>query len=409
MSPGHLAGNPARGEAHDQPLVQAHRWGCRTSRQILRREAIEPFCLPIYFGRQHCAQARFYHDPFWKGGQMSANTASWLSTHGRLWYDDPWYRLAWIVWPQALGLLLFVSLWLNYPVAQGIIPWAKPIVEAPKAPPVAAPVNDPPKQAFVAPPVQQPADALEPCKGNDHAQIIRACTALLASGNLRSDEVPYAYWHRGWQYQQLRQYQPAMDDYNRAIAMAPRIAEFFVDRGELLVDLKNKERALQDFDYAILLKPDYAPAYVDRGITLYDLKRPSEAFVALNKAIELDSKQFLAYEYRASIYEDNENWRAVYDDGVKMIELNPNSRFGYEYRGHAYLEVNQFQSAIADFTKAIALDPSAIYGWRMRGRAYYFLNQFDNAMTDFQAALRIDPKDSDTIDFINDLKRRRGR
>lgn len=56
-----------------------------------------------------------------------------------------------------------------------------------------------------------------------------------------------------------------------------------------------------------------------------------------------------------------------------------------------------------------ALDPSAIYGWRMRGRAYYFLSQFDSAMADFQAALRIDPNDGTTLDFINDLKRRRGR
>ena len=66
--------------------------------------------------------------------------------------------------------------------------------------------------------------------------------------------------------------------------------------------------------------------------------------------------------------------------------------------------------AIADFTKAISIDPDAIYGYRMRGRAYYFLNQFDNAMKDFDAALRIDAKDSETISFVNDLKRKqRGR
>jgi tetratricopeptide (TPR) repeat protein len=83
---------------------------------------------------------------------------------------------------------------------------------------------------------------------------------------------------------------------------------------------------------------------------------------------------------------------------------------GYEFRGHAYLEVGQQQAAIADFTKAIALDPSAIYGYRMRGRAYYLMNQYDDAMRDYDAALRIDPKDSDTISFINDLRRRqRGR
>jgi tetratricopeptide (TPR) repeat protein len=46
----------------------------------------------------------------------------------------------------------------------------------------------------------------------------------------------------------------------------------------------------------------------------------------------------------------------------------------------------------------------------MRGREYYLMNQYDDAMRDYDAALRIDPKDSDTISFINDLRRRqRGR
>jgi tetratricopeptide (TPR) repeat protein len=342
---------------------------------------------------------------------MSANTASWLSAHGRLWYDDPWYRLAWIVWPQALGLLLFVTLWLNYPLAQGLIPWAKPVVEAPKpAVPVAPTVNNPPKQEFVQPPVQQqPTDALEPCKGNDHAQAIRDCTALLVSGNLKGNDIAYAYWHRGWQYQKANQYQASMADYNRAISMAPRIPEFFLDRGNLLIDLKNYDRALQDLDYAILLKPDYAAAYIDRGVALSNLKRQGDALASYNKAIEIEPTNFLAVQNRASIYEETHNWRGVYEDANKMIQLDQNDRLGYEYRGHAFLEVNRYQDAINDFSKAISINPGEIYSYRLRGRAYYFLNQFDYAMADFQSALRISPQDSDTLDYINELKRRRGR
>jgi hypothetical protein len=32
----------------------------------------------------------------WKGCLMSANTGSGLSAHGKLWYDDRWYRIAYI-------------------------------------------------------------------------------------------------------------------------------------------------------------------------------------------------------------------------------------------------------------------------------------------------------------------------
>ena len=34
---------------------------------------------------------------------MAGVNSSWLAAHGKLWYDDKWYRMAWIIWPQALA------------------------------------------------------------------------------------------------------------------------------------------------------------------------------------------------------------------------------------------------------------------------------------------------------------------
>jgi tetratricopeptide (TPR) repeat protein len=334
-----------------------------------------------------------------------AGSGGWLAAHGRLWYDDRRYRLAWIVWPQAIGLLLFATLWLH-PSGQGSvhgsIPWARPVETAKPLPAVKPPT---------APPLaEQPVDLLAPCKTGQYADIVAACSNLLASGKLTGSNIAQAYWHRGWAYHSLKQYQTAMADYDRAISIAPGFCEFFNDRGVLWLNLGNNDRAMQDFDQAILLKPDYGLAHMNRGIALRNLSRPNEALVALSRAIELDPTLTSAFENRAFIYEDRANWRAVYDDGTKMIELAPNNRMGYEFRGHAYLEVGQQQAAISDFTRAISIDPGAIYGYRMRGRAYYYLNQYDEAMRDYEAALRIDPKDSDTNSFINDLRRRqRGR
>jgi lipoprotein NlpI len=345
----------------------------------------------------------------------SANIASWNSAHGKLWYDDRWYRIAWLVWPQAIGLLLFVSLWLFHPARQGAIPWARPVAEAPRFPPVAPPFKqsaEPPIQWPPLPkltPLAPPVDVLAPCKSSDFGQLIQTCSSLIASGNLRGSNAAYAYWRRGWAYYSTKQYQQAMDDYDRAVAMSPT-PEVYNDRGILWFEVGNTDRAMQDFDQAILLKSDYALAYVNRGQALRKLKRPNEALVALTTAIEHDPKLAAAYEKRAFAYEDASNWRAMYDDATRLIQLAPNYRTGYELRGHAYLETGQQLEAVADFTKAIAIGPSAIFDYRMRGRAFYFLNLFDSAMADFDAALRIDPKDSDTLSFINDLRRKqRGR
>jgi PQQ-dependent catabolism-associated CXXCW motif protein len=317
---------------------------------------------------------------------MNARTSSWLQDHGRLWYDDRWYRMAWIIWPQAIAMLVFLLAWAQ----PGSIPWGKPAEGVP----------------------QKPAEQVDvyasACRSaQDINQRVTACSSRISSGKLKGDDLADAYYRRGFAYYSLKQPQLAMSDYNQAIAIAPADPIFLNDRGALFRDLGDSDHAMQDFDRAISLKPDYALAHANRGYLLRGKQRIDEAITESSTAIKLDPKLVWAYENRAFALEGKEQWRALFDDAQKMIELSPDFRLGYEFRGHAYLEVGQYQDAITDFTKCISMDSTAMYGYRMRGRAYYFLNQYDNAAADLQAALRIDPTDQMTISFINDLKRRR--
>ncbi len=84
----------------------------------------------------------------------------------------------------------------------------------------------------MAPPLaEQPVDVLAPCKSGASADIIQACSSVLASGNLKGSNIAYAYWHRGSAYYSTKQYQLALGDFDRAINIFPRAAEFYNDRG----------------------------------------------------------------------------------------------------------------------------------------------------------------------------------
>lgn len=316
---------------------------------------------------------------------MSARTASWLQDHGRLWYDDRWYRTAWIVWPQALAMLVFVLAWAQ----PGSVPWGKPAESVPQKPAE-----------------QDDVLASRCASGNDFNRRVTACSSRIGSGKLKGDDLAEAYYHRGSAYYYLKQSQSAMSDYNQAIALAPSNPSYLNDRGILFRDLGDNDNAMQDFNKAIAIRPGYALAYANRGYIQRSRQKLDEAIADASTAIKLDPKSRWAYENRAFAYEDKQQWRALFDDAQKMIELSPDYRLGYEFRGRAYLEVGQYQDAIADFTQCIAMDLTTVYGYRMRGRAHYFLNQLDSALADFQAALRNDPKDETTISFLNDLKRR---
>lgn len=58
---------------------------------------------------------------------MNPIDSPWIAAHGKLWYDDPWYRLAWIVWPQALAAFALLFFWIATPATTRNAQWAKPM------------------------------------------------------------------------------------------------------------------------------------------------------------------------------------------------------------------------------------------------------------------------------------------
>ena len=50
----------------------------------------------------------------------------WLAAHGKLWYDDKWYRYGWIVWPQALAALPVLWFWAA-PSTSRTAQWGVPL------------------------------------------------------------------------------------------------------------------------------------------------------------------------------------------------------------------------------------------------------------------------------------------
>jgi TPR repeat protein len=61
---------------------------------------------------------------------VTAKTASLMSSHGRLWYDDPIYRASWIIAPQCIFLVLLVWMFGASPRSPSV-PWGKPSVPSP--------------------------------------------------------------------------------------------------------------------------------------------------------------------------------------------------------------------------------------------------------------------------------------
>ena len=164
-----------------------------------------------------------------------------------------------------------------------------------------------------------------------------------------------AWYGRGTSYDELGQYEQAIQDLNKSIELNPNYAKAYNNRGNAYRHLKQYERAIQDYTRSIQLDPNYDKARNNRGLAYYKLK-------IYNKALE---------------------------DFSKAIQLNPKYKKPYANRGRLYTELKKFKQALADFNKSIELDPKYDYAYWYRGQCYEALGEHDKARADFAKARQL--------------------
>ena len=66
-------------------------------------------------------------------------------------------------------------------------------------------------------------------------------------------------------------YEAAIKDFDKAIALEPNDASAYYNRGTSKSNLGQDRAAIDDYDKAIALNPNYAAAYNNRGISKKNL------------------------------------------------------------------------------------------------------------------------------------------
>jgi tetratricopeptide (TPR) repeat protein len=101
-------------------------------------------------------------------------------------------------------------------------------------------------------------------------------------------------------------------------------AATLVNRGILHMHAKEHELALASYEQAIKLDPSLAEAYINKGVVLVNLGRDAEAVAAISQGLQLNATQpEIAYYTRGVANEMLGNVRAAYSDYRQAATLNP--------------------------------------------------------------------------------------
>ena len=127
-----------------------------------------------------------------------------------------------------------------------------------------------------------------------------------------------------------------------------RGAEF--ERGLAFKEQGNLVRALESYDAALAIYPRLAEAYAERGFVYYSRGDYRAAMANLNRAIELDGELASGYNYRGMVFEEVEDTDNALINYGKAIQLDPELKAAHLNRSRVNVADEEFESAIDDLT-----------------------------------------------------------
>ncbi|WP_199313455.1 MULTISPECIES: serine/threonine-protein kinase [Cyanophyceae] len=179
----------------------------------------------------------------------------------------------------------------------------------------------------------------------------------------------------GDRLRQANQYQPALDQYDQAIALNPDNSEAHWGRCYSLVYMQQIDSGITACNRALEIQPEYPEALWLKGYAL-------------------DQKQ----QHTESL--------KLYD---QAIALKPDFAQAWSNKGTALLLLERPQEAIAAFDRATELDPNLAEAWNNRGAALWSQRRFDEAISSVNKAIEVRPDYQDAINLREQMRQQLGR
>ncbi len=164
----------------------------------------------------------------------------------------------------------------------------------------------------------------------------------------------YAYINKGNALHATSRYQQAIEQYNKALDVAPGWVRAYYRRGRSLNEVDRYEDAIADFDKVMLIDPEYTLALGARGYSHRVLGHLDKALADFNAATAADAK-----------------------DDWSFVE-----------RGMVLLQRNENEKALADFDTGISMAPTVTWYYGQRGIAHFRLGKIEAAKQDFERVLK---------------------
>jgi len=198
-----------------------------------------------------------------------------------------------------------------------------------------------------------------------------------------------AYWMRGNYKNDVKDYQGALQDYNKTLQLHPNFAECLTNRGNIFNELKDYKAALQDLDRSIALDTTVAESFNNRGIAHNGLGDTASALKDYNKAIQLDPELQNAYDNRGVLKAIMGDLTGALTDVNKALIIDPKDGETFSNRANIKAMMKDFKGSFDDYSIALQYNPKDNIVLFNRGLTRLNLNDTAGACDDWHRAANL--------------------
>lgn len=175
------------------------------------------------------------------------------------------------------------------------------------------------------------------------------------------------------------------------VAADPDAASSYLGRGSVLLDIRRFDDAIRDFDKALSLEPRNALALADRGIARVWKGDLAAASSDLNAAIAIDPKNPVVFRARGLMAQRRGAWRDSVAAYTLALELEPLNAFALGHRAEAASAAGDSEAALRDAAAAIKQQPAWIDLYLLRANALRSQGKQSEALAEATAVVAANP------------------
>ncbi|WP_372370954.1 protein kinase [Candidatus Uabimicrobium sp. HlEnr_7] len=154
-------------------------------------------------------------------------------------------------------------------------------------------------------------------------------------------------------YTEMKKYKLAEKDYFKAISLSPKDSSIRYNFGVFYHQQELYDKAIEAYKEVIVLQPHFAYPYINISAILQGQNKYSQALVYSNKAVEYNAKDPKALLGRAMIYRHLKRYDECERDLVKGLEANPKDYSLFRELAYLHRDKKNYRLALNFMEKAL--------------------------------------------------------